>query len=88
MVGNLERFEQSHGLSQTSQVYPSPHPEFKALQWDFPNGWPPSHIVVVDSLGAYGYDDAAKRLAGKYVGLQLNVYGETGYFRDFEFDSL
>ena len=78
MVQNLDRFEQAFGLPQTDRIYPSPHPEFKALQWDYPNGWPPSQIVVIDALEAYGYHEEAKRLAHKYLELQLNVYEQTG----------
>ncbi len=78
MVQNLERFEKPYGLPQTDRVYPSPHPEFEALQWDYPNGWPPSQILVIDALEAYGYNEEANRLASKYVGLQLDVYRETG----------
>jgi len=78
MVKNLARFEQHYGLPQTDRAYPSPHPEFNALQWDYPNSWPPSQIVVVNALEAYGYNDEALRLAHKYVSLQVNVYQETG----------
>lgn len=78
MVRNLHLFEQPHGLSQTDQAYASPHKEFHVLQWDYPNGWPPSQIVVIDSLEAYGYMDIAKRLAQKYVKLQLDVFDDTG----------
>ncbi len=78
IVANLDHFEQPFGLPQTSQVYPSPHPEFENLQWDYPNGWPPSQIIVIDSLEAYGYHEEANRLARKYIGLQLDIYRETG----------
>ncbi len=78
MVENLARFEQPFGLPQTDRAYPSPHPEFKALQWDYPSGWPPSQIVVVDALENYGYADEAKRLALKYLKLQLDIHDQTG----------
>ena len=48
------------------------------MQWDYPSGWPPSQIIVVDGLEAYGYADEAKRLALKYLKLQLDVYDQTG----------
>lgn len=78
MVENLHRFEKPFGLPQTDRIYPSPHPEFDALQWDYPNGWPPSHIVVIDALEAYGYAEEAKRVALKYLKLQLDIYDQTG----------
>ncbi len=78
MVRNLERFEHAFGLAQTDRAYPSPHPEYAALQWDFPHGWPPSHVIVVDALEAYGYEVEARRIARKFVELQLRLYGTTG----------
>lgn len=78
LVPHLARFEQEHGLTQTDQPYPSPHPEFQALQFNYPNGWPPFQIMVIDALTAYGYHAAARRLAGKFLRLQLELYQTTG----------
>jgi alpha,alpha-trehalase len=78
MVRNLDRFENDHGLAQTDRAYPSPHPEYSALQWDYPHGWPPSHVVVVDALEAYGFEADARRIARKFVRLQLDLYRTTG----------
>jgi len=52
LVPHLARFEPEHGLTQTDQPYPSPHPEFRALQFNYPNGWPPFQIMVIDALTA------------------------------------
>jgi alpha,alpha-trehalase len=47
-------------------------------QWDYPNGWAPLQWVVVKGLLNYGYDDLARRIAERFVGLASRVYGETG----------
>jgi alpha,alpha-trehalase len=78
MVRNLERFEFACGLTQTDRAYPSPHPEYTALQWDYPHGWPPSQVIVIDALEAYGYEAEARRIARKFVKLQLDLLGTTG----------
>ncbi len=78
LVKHLTRFEQAHGLSQTDQPYPSPHPEFSSLQFNYPNGWPPFQIMVIEALEAYGYVEVARRLARKFVQLQLDWFEKTG----------
>jgi alpha,alpha-trehalase len=78
MVQNLKRFEHTYGLVQTDRSYPSPHPEYTALQWDYPYGWPPSQIIVIDALEAYGYEAEARRIARKFVNLQLDLFRTTG----------
>jgi alpha,alpha-trehalase len=78
LVEHLERFLTPYGATQTDTVYPSPHPEFDVLQWDHPNGWPPSHIILFEGLRAYGYGDIANELATRFLTLQLRMYDETG----------
>jgi len=48
------------------------------LQWDYPHGWAPLHVVVVRGLLRYGYRADAQRIARKYVGLVDKVFAETG----------
>lgn len=78
LVQHLARFEHEHGLTQTDQPYASPHPEFSALQFSYPNGWPPFQIMVIDALEAYGYIEIAQRLARKFLRLQLDWFDRTG----------
>jgi alpha,alpha-trehalase len=78
LVSHLVKFEHAHGLSQTDQSYPSPHAEFNALQFNYPNGWPPFQIVVIEALEAYGYAEIAQRLAHKFIQLQLDWFDRTG----------
>lgn len=78
LVGQLERFEAAHGLTFTDKAYSSPHPEFQHLQWSYPAGWPPMHIMVVQALQKYNYEAAAQRIAEKYLRLMLELYEQTG----------
>lgn len=78
LVKHLARFEQPYGLAQTDQQYPSPHPEFEWVQFEYPSGWPPMQMMVVDSLLRYGYADEAKRIARNYLQLILEQYRLTG----------
>lgn len=78
LVQNLERFEHRFGVAQTDKAYPSPHAEFEHLQWDYPAGWPPMHIILYDALRAYGYIEEATRIATKFVKLQLDTFHSTG----------
>jgi alpha,alpha-trehalase len=78
VAANLAKFEHAHGLAQTAERYPSPHPEFQWVQWGYPAGWPPMHIQTVASLDAYGFHGDAARVAAKYLRLYLDGYRRTG----------
>jgi len=77
MVKNLEKFETEFGLVQTDVAYASPHPEFDWVQWGHPSGWPPMQIIIIEGLLKYGFEEEAKRIAGKYLKLILDIYKET-----------
>ena len=55
VVGNLPLFEQPGGLAMSRQ-------ETK-LQWDYPYGWAPLHLVAVEGLRRYGYEEEANRIS-------------------------
>jgi len=78
LVNNLHYFELAHGLTFTSEDYPSPYSEFKWLQWGYPSGWPPMHIITVEALKKAGFENDAKRIAEKYVSMVIHLYQETG----------
>jgi len=50
------------------------------LQWNYPNGWPPLQWITVDSLNKYGYTADAKRIADKWIDLNLKYFDSTGKF--------
>lgn len=47
-------------------------------QWDSPNGWAPLEWVCYRGLSNYGFDEAAKEGARRWVNNNLAVYGDTG----------
>jgi alpha,alpha-trehalase len=77
LVGNLSRFETAYGLTETDRAYPDPT-GLGNLQWMHPLGWPPSQMNAVEGLDRYGYRDAARRIARKYVDLQVAVHTADG----------
>lgn len=79
LVAHLPDFEARYGLAFTDRVYPSPHPEFSALQWQYPAGWPPLHLIVVDGLTRYGYRAEARRVARTFLAGMLETYAATGH---------
>lgn len=78
MVAQLRRFEHPYGLAYTDRIYPSPHPQFDWLQWEYPTGWPPMHMMAVRALQRYGYHDDAKRVAKRWVDLVTDWYFHQG----------
>lgn len=72
-VVELEKFEYNHGLvtclnNQVEGQY----------QWDYPNGWPPLQYLTIEGLLRYGYNEAALRIANKWVNLNERVFQMTG----------
>lgn len=75
-VKNLKRFEYAGGFATTQKT----NLAFPVLQWDYPNGWANLEWIVVAGLLNYGYRDAAKRIAGKWLNLNTRVFKKTGEF--------
>jgi alpha,alpha-trehalase len=49
------------------------------LQWMYPAGWAPSHLIGVEGLDAYGYTAEGARVASKFLGLMMQQYERTGH---------
>lgn len=49
-------------------------------QWALPNGWAPTHYMVIRGLQRYGYQEDAARIADKWLRLNLKVFNKTGKF--------
>ncbi len=47
-------------------------------QWDSPNGWAPLQWVVFSALRRYGYTEAAKEGASRWVALNREAYQQSG----------
>ena len=78
LVEHLERFEQTYGYSVTDQAYPSPHSQFSWVQWSYPAGWAPLHIMLTVGLDKYGYKKEAERVAQRFLSLLITVFEQTG----------
>jgi alpha,alpha-trehalase len=70
VAGNLTRFEQPGGL-QTSTAS-------SGNQWDAPFGWAPLQLIAVKGLRRYGFDEAADRIAIKFLSLVRDEYLKSG----------
>lgn len=48
------------------------------FQWDYPNGWAPMQLRMVEGLLNYGYDHLALRIIAKWLSCNVKVFKETG----------
>jgi alpha,alpha-trehalase len=48
------------------------------FQWDFPNAWPPLQIIAMDACLKYDFNDAAERIANKYINSVRKSFDATG----------
>ena len=78
VVSHLPAFLFEHGLCMTDRAYPSPHPEFEWLQWNYPSGWPPFQVMVTEALLKYGYRKEADLVASRFLRTQIALYRQTG----------
>ncbi|WP_442589404.1 alpha,alpha-trehalase TreA [Pedobacter sp. AW31-3R] len=71
-VGTLlkKQFLKPGGLITTLQNYHQ--------QWDAPNGWAPLQYIAIKGMENYGYKEAAKDFASRWVALNAAVYKRTG----------
>jgi len=46
-------------------------------QWDWPNGWAPMQLRVIEGLMNYGYNHLALRIIRKWLYLNIKIYKET-----------
>jgi alpha,alpha-trehalase len=71
---NMKRFEYKCGLVTTQKEGISP----EGKQWDYPNGWAPLQLIVIEGLLNYGFREEAEEIARKWVKLIYETYLETG----------
>jgi alpha,alpha-trehalase len=77
---NLKLFEQRWGLATCDRAYGLKDGQWDGKQWDYPNGWPPLHWIVIKGLKNYHFDADAKRIAHKWMNLCIRIYNKTGEF--------
>jgi alpha,alpha-trehalase len=49
------------------------------LQWMYPAGWAPSHLIAVEGLDNYGYASEAARVASSFLGAMVQQHESTGH---------
>lgn len=78
LVEHIEKFEMYGGLSATlDRPVVSEH---LPAQWVYPNGWAPLHLIVIEGLAKYGYEDIAARIARRWLHTCLEVFNRHGDF--------
>jgi len=73
MRANLCRVEEACGLAVCEKGTRD-----AVYQWDYPNGWPPLHYLLVHGLDNYGFREDAQRIAKKYVTEMDRIFAQTG----------
>lgn len=72
-VGLLDKLECAHGVATCEQ-----NDVPGTYQWSYPNGWAPLHYIMIQALDRYGYTQAARRIAQKYVSTVEANFEKTG----------
>ena len=67
---NLAKFEAAGGILTSTHV--------SGNQWDAPFGWAPLNLIAVEGLLRYGYEEDAKRIAGKFLTMAVQEFNKTG----------
>jgi alpha,alpha-trehalase len=58
---NLPVFEQPGGLAMSRTD--------SRMQWDYPYGWAPLHLIAIEGLRRYGYAEEANRISYKFLSM-------------------
>ncbi|HEY5601251.1 MAG TPA: trehalase family glycosidase, partial [Patescibacteria group bacterium] len=66
-----QELEKDYGIVQSQRFS-------KNLQWDWPNGWAPMQLRVVEGLIRYGYKQTARRIIKKWLACNIKVFAENG----------
>jgi alpha,alpha-trehalase len=67
---NLAKFEAAGGILTSTHV--------SGNQWDAPFGWAPLNLIAVEGLLRYGYEEDAKRIAGKFLTMAVQEFSKSG----------
>src|SRR6201999_3690858 len=74
VVKNLSVFEQPGGIAMSTRE--------SEAQWDFPYGWAPIQLIVVEGLRRYGYVVEANRVAENFVTMVAQNYEKDHTIRE------
>jgi neutral trehalase len=78
VVDHLKLFDRLFGLTFTDKDYPNPHPGYPALEWAYPEAWPPQQIIVAKALERYGYHQQARAVSHRYINNVVTTWEKTG----------
>jgi alpha,alpha-trehalase len=78
VVEHLRMFDRPYGLTFTDKNYPNPHPKYPALEWAYPESWPPQQILVALALKRYGYEKEAREVSRRYIANVVTTWEKTG----------
>jgi alpha,alpha-trehalase len=71
---NLKLFEQPGGIAMSRRN--------TQAQWDYPYGWAPVHLLAVDGLRRYGFNQESNRIAYKFLTTVLLNFAHDGTIRE------
>lgn len=71
---NLSILEQPGGIAMSTRE--------TGVQWDFPYGWAPLQLIVVEGLRNYGFQDDANRISYKFLSTVLENFQRDGTIRE------
>ena len=75
---HLHLFDRPYGLTFTDKTYPGIHPEYKNIEWAYPESWPQQQIVVGQALQRYGYQDLAREVSRRFMANVITTWEKTG----------
>jgi alpha,alpha-trehalase len=78
VVQHLKMFDRPFGLTFTDKDYPNPHGRFGALEWAYPESWPPQQIIVTVALQRYGFNQEANSVSRRYIANVVGTWEKTG----------
>lgn len=81
LMRKLWRFEERGGLATTDeQILSKFVPGVMPTQWAHPNGWAPLQLIAIQGMERYGYHKQAKRIALKWLKINLSSFNKDGIF--------
>ncbi len=87
LAKNIKLFEYDGGLVTTktkSEIKRDTYNKTKVhvQQWDYPNGWAPLQLIVIEGLMNYGYQKDAERIAKKWMKICEDSFDKQGFFSE------
>ncbi len=75
MAASLPRFLQAGGVSSSSKASREAAGG-EDLQWDWPFGWAPHQVIVVEGLRRYGFHAEADQVAYRWLSMVMDIAGQ------------